>query len=75
MNKIDLTNKTAVVTGGAQGFGLAITKRFVESGCKVIVWDKDKKLLDSLQIDNVNKINIDKKNNIRFISILLGSDF
>ena len=59
MNKIDLTNKTAIVTGGAQGFGLAITKRFLESGCKVIVWDKDKKLLDSLQIDNVNKINID----------------
>ena len=59
MNKIDLTNKTAIVTGGAQGFGLAITKRFLESGCKVIVWDKDKKLLDSLQLDNVNKINID----------------
>ena len=59
MNKIDLKNKTAIVTGGVQGFGLAITKRFLESGCKVIVWDKDKELLDSLKIDNVIKMNVD----------------
>ena len=59
MNKIDLTNKTAIVTGGAQGFGLAITKRFIESGCKVIIWDKDEKLLDTLKLKNIIKIKID----------------
>ena len=43
MNAIDLKNKTAVITGGAQGFGLAITKRFLESGANVIIWDIDEK--------------------------------
>ena len=42
MNKFDLNNKTAIVTGGAQGFGLAMTKRFLESGANVIIWDLDK---------------------------------
>ena len=42
MNKYNLTNKVAVVTGGAQGFGLAITKRIIQSGGKVIIWDIDK---------------------------------
>src|SRR3954468_2365236 len=41
MNKIDLNNRCAVVTGGAQGFGRAITERFVASGAKVAIWDHD----------------------------------
>ena len=41
MIKFDLNDRVAVVTGGAQGFGLAITKRFIESGAKVIIWDID----------------------------------
>ena len=41
MNKIDLTGRCAVVTGGAQGFGRAITERFVASGAKVAIWDQD----------------------------------
>src|SRR5260370_18707456 len=41
MNKIDLNGRTAVVTGGAQGFGRAITERFVASGAKVAIWDHD----------------------------------
>ncbi len=41
MNAIDLKNKTAVITGGAQGFGLAITERFLDSGANVIIWDID----------------------------------
>ena len=40
MNKIDLLNRNAVVTGGAQGFGLAIVERFTASGAKVAIWDK-----------------------------------
>ncbi len=36
MIKFDLNNKVAVVTGGAQGFGLAISERFIQSGAKVI---------------------------------------
>tara|TARA_B100000700_G_scaffold102996_1_gene116127 strand:- start:2103 stop:2852 length:750 start_codon:yes stop_codon:yes gene_type:complete len=42
MNNIDLKNKIAIVTGGAQGFGLATSKRLIESGATVIIWDIDK---------------------------------
>src|SRR5947207_5089113 len=41
MNKIDLNNRCAIVTGGAQGFGRAIAERFVASGAKVAIWDHD----------------------------------
>ena len=47
MHKFDLTNRTAVITGGAQGFGLDIAKRFLDSGAKAIIWDIDEKLLKS----------------------------
>ena len=46
MNKIDLHGRIAVVTGGAQGFGRAITERFVASGAKVAIWDFDAALAD-----------------------------
>ena len=46
MNLYNLKNRTAVVTGGAQGFGFSITKRFLDSGAKVIIWDVDKKAID-----------------------------
>lgn len=35
----DFQNKTAVVTGGAQGIGFQITKSLLESGAKVSIWD------------------------------------
>ena len=47
MHKFDFNNRTAIVTGGAQGFGLDIAKRFLESGAKVFIWDIDEKLLKS----------------------------
>ena len=40
-NKIDLSGRFAVVTGGAQGIGRAITERFLESGASVAIWDRD----------------------------------
>jgi 3-oxoacyl-[acyl-carrier protein] reductase len=40
-NDIDLKGRAAVVTGGAQGFGRAITERFVASGARVAIWDRD----------------------------------
>ena len=40
-NKIDLSGRNAVVTGGAQGIGRAIVERFLESGAAVAIWDRD----------------------------------
>jgi 3-oxoacyl-[acyl-carrier protein] reductase len=45
MNKIDLDKRVAIVTGGAQGIGLAIVKRMLASGASVRIWDRDQKLL------------------------------
>ena len=45
-NRIDLEGCTAVVTGGAQGFGRAITERFAASGARVAIWDRDMALAE-----------------------------
>jgi 2-dehydro-3-deoxy-L-rhamnonate dehydrogenase (NAD+) len=45
-NAIDLKDRIAVVTGGAQGIGRAITERFIASGAKVAIWDLDKPFAD-----------------------------
>ena len=56
MNKFDFKNRTAVITGGGQGFGLDIAKRFLESGARVIIWDIDEDLLKSAanEVNNEN---------------------
>lgn len=45
-NSIDLKGRVAAVTGGAQGIGRAVTERFLASGAKVAIWDRDKALAD-----------------------------
>ena len=62
MNNINLKNKVAVVTGGAQGFGLAITKRFLTSGAHVVIWDRDEKILSSVEEKNTTKVIVDVTN-------------
>ena len=57
MHTFDFKNRTAVVTGGAQGFGLDVAKRFLESGAKVFIWDIDEKLLQSA-VDEVKNPNL-----------------
>jgi len=47
MNQIDLNRRHAVVTGGAQGIGLAIATRLMESGASVSLWDRDADLLSA----------------------------
>ena len=54
MNKFDFNNRTAVITGGAQGFGLDIAKRFLRSGAKVIIWDIDPKMIEKANKDMNN---------------------
>ena len=71
MNKFDLNNRTAVITGGAQGFGLDIAKKFLDFGAKVIIWDIDEQQLqitskeinsskfsyDRVDVSNFEKVN------------------
>ena len=47
------------MTGGAQGFGLAIAKRFLVSGAQVVIWDIDEKILLSVEEKNITKIIVD----------------
>ncbi len=64
MINFDLNNRVAIVTGGAQGFGLAITERFIKSGAKVVIWDIDeneaKKALSKINSENCSnqKVNV-----------------
>ena len=53
MNKniFNFKDRTAVITGGAQGFGLDIAKRFLESGARVIIWDIDPKMIEKAEKD------------------------
>jgi len=62
MNKFSLHNRTAVVTGGAQGFGLAMAERFLVSGASVIIWDFDKLAIEKT---------IKKLNNPKLSSVLV----
>ncbi len=47
MNQIDLKDRVAVVTGGAQGIGFEIARRFLQSGARVVVWDIDAARLEA----------------------------
>ena len=44
MNSYDLHGKVAVITGGAQGIGLAVAQRLHASGATVLLWDRDGEL-------------------------------
>ena len=46
MNQYDLKERVAIVTGGAQGIGLAVANRMLASGGLVSLWDRDRALLD-----------------------------
>lgn len=41
MTTYDLNGKTAIVTGGAQGIGLAVAERLLASGARVASWDRN----------------------------------
>jgi 2-dehydro-3-deoxy-L-rhamnonate dehydrogenase (NAD+) len=60
MNAIDLKNRTAIVTGGARGIGLAIARRLLASGAAVALWDMDAAALDkaAASLKNADRVAI-----------------
>tara|TARA_B100001123_G_C15331566_1_gene1031377 strand:+ start:1596 stop:2342 length:747 start_codon:yes stop_codon:yes gene_type:complete len=67
VHHFDLKNRQAIITGGAQGFGLDIAKKFLKSGAKVRIWDIDQKELKKV-------INSENNPNLNF-DIVDVSDF
>ena len=71
MHQFDLHNRTAIITGGAQGFGLDIAKRFLNSGVKTIIWDIDeselKKAIQELNNPNLsyNVVDVSDYKNVK----------
>ena len=59
MDKItfNFEHRTAVITGGAQGFGFDIARRFLNSGAKVIIWDNDPDILKK-SVKELNNTNL-----------------
>src|SRR5438874_5441540 len=47
MNRLDMQGRSAVITGGAAGIGLAIARRLVASGARVSLWDRDAQALQA----------------------------
>src|ERR1017187_2466982 len=58
LNQIDLKNRHAVVTGGAQGIGLSIATRLQASGASVSIWDYDRSVLETAvqQLDKAGHV-------------------
>jgi 3-oxoacyl-[acyl-carrier protein] reductase len=39
MNQLDMNNRVAIITGGAQGIGYAVAERMLKSGATAVLWD------------------------------------
>ena len=53
----NFNGQTAVITGGAQGIGLATAKKFINDGCEVMIWDIDKKFIKGINPSTLSDYN------------------
>jgi 3-oxoacyl-[acyl-carrier protein] reductase len=78
MNNLDLKDRVAIITGGAQGFGLAISKRIIQSGGKVVIWDIDesaiKSALNEISSENLSFKKVDVTNFVEIEKALLETE-
>ena len=47
--RLSLTGKTALITGGASGIGLETAKVFAQAGAQVVIWDRNEGSLQEAQ--------------------------
>jgi 2-dehydro-3-deoxy-L-rhamnonate dehydrogenase (NAD+) len=89
MNKIDLDNQVAVVTGGAQGLGFAMAHRILQSGARVSLWDHDadalekavvalgagasSQIVDITDLDGLTRAHTEVEKQVGPVSILINS--
>ena len=78
MNNLDLKDRVAIITGGAQGFGLAISKRIIQSGGKVVIWDIDenaiKSAINEISSDNLSFKKVDVTNFVEIENALFETE-
>ena len=78
MNNLDLKDRVAIITGGAQGFGLAISKRIIQSGGKVVIWDIDenaiKSAIDQISSENLSFKKVDVTNFVEIENALFETE-
>lgn len=63
MNTYDYSGRVAVITGGCNGIGAAITERMIKSGARVAIWDMDLSVVEpkisALPQESVKLIEVD----------------
>ena len=78
MNNFDLKDRVAIITGGAQGFGLAISKRIIQSEGKVVIWDIDESAIESalneISSENLSFKKVDVTNFVEIEKALLETE-
>ena len=78
MNNFDFKNRVAIITGGAQGFGLAISKRIIQSEGKVVIWYIDesaiKSALNEISSENLSFKKVDVTNFVEIEKALLETE-
>jgi NAD(P)-dependent dehydrogenase (short-subunit alcohol dehydrogenase family) len=68
MNRIDLHDRVAVITGGAQGFGYASAIRMLDSGASVMLWDIDSARLEQARAE------LSARGNVASVVVELSSE-
>lgn len=60
MNRLDLRDRAAVVTGGARGIGYGVAERLRQSGADVVLWDVERdRLMNAAKVLEADSLEVD----------------